>query len=282
MFSPAGAALRLEAYRISHDWHGACVDDRMKPHLFSEWDPKQDGNVIAESAKPMLHTVVYDKIKEDIFDFRMAPGQRYAEQELANRLGVSRTPLRFALHILAREGYLQRVEGHTSWQVRPFDLDYFEDLYDFRVQIEVIAVRRLCALESSPPELAALRKFWQTVSEQRDLDDGQSVAREDEKLHTTLVALAGNREMLRTHTDLTERIRIVRRLDFVEPTRIAAAFEEHDKILGAVLSRRASTAETLIRAHIGASRAAIRHISLHRLAQATERGRESSRVKAAS
>ncbi|MET0211132.1 MAG: GntR family transcriptional regulator [Burkholderiaceae bacterium] len=253
----------------------------MKPHLFSEWDPKLDGNATPESAKPMLHTMVYEKIKEDIFDFRMAPGQRYSEQELATRLGVSRTPMRFALHILAREGYLQRVEGHTSWQVRPFDLDYFEDLYDFRVQIEVIAVRRLCALESSPPELAALRAFWSAAARERDLHDGQSVAREDEKLHTTLVALAGNREMLRTHTDLTERIRIVRRLDFVEPTRIAAAFDEHDKILGAVLGRRASTAETLIRAHIGASRSAIKHISLHRLAQATERGRDSARAKAA-
>ena len=100
------------------------------------------------------------------------------------------------------------------------------------------------------------------------------MAREDEKLHTTLVALAGNREMLRTHTDLTERIRIVRRLDFIEPARIEAAFEEHDKILGAVMARRAADAEMLIRAHIGASRAEIRHISLHRLALATERGRE--------
>ncbi len=229
---------------------------------------------LQEPGKSTLATVVYERLKEDIFDFRMAPGQRYSEQELANRLGVSRTPLRFALHILAREGYLQRIEGHTSWQVRPFDLDYFEDLYDFRIQIEVIAVRRLCALETSSPELATLRSYWKGAAKKAHTADGQSVAREDEKMHTTLVALAGNREMLRTHTDLTERIRIVRRLDFIEPARIEAAFEEHDKILGAVMARRAADAEMLIRAHIGASRAEIRHISLHRLALATERGRE--------
>lgn len=75
---------------------------------------------VVDGEKSTLAQVVYERLKEDLFDFRMAPGQRYSEQELATRLGVSRTPLRFALHILAREGYLQRVEGHTSWQVRPW------------------------------------------------------------------------------------------------------------------------------------------------------------------
>lgn len=207
---------------------------------------------------------VYQRIKHDIFEFRMAPGQRYAEQELANRLGVSRTPLRLALHILAREGYLDRVGGHAGWLVKPFDLGYYEDLYDFRTQIELIAVRRLCTMDP-PPDLSELCDFWRVPRRQRNLD-GQTVAREDERLHSTLVALAGNREMLRTHRDLTERIRIIRRLDFIEPARIKAAFDEHDKILGALLTRRVGDAEMLIRAHIEASRAEIRHITLHRLA----------------
>jgi DNA-binding GntR family transcriptional regulator len=230
---------------------------------------------LAEGDKSTLAQIVYERLKDDIFEFRMAPGERYAEQELANRLGVSRTPLRFAMHILAREGYLQRVEGHTSWQVRPLDLDYFQDLYDFRIQIELIAVRRLCAMDPAP-DLRELCAFWRVPKRLRVLD-GKVVAAEDEKLHSTLVALAGNREMLRTHTDLTERIRIIRRLDFIEPARIKAAFDEHDKILAALLARRAGDAEMLIKAHIGASRAEIRHISLHRVALATEQGRLNAR-----
>ena len=223
---------------------------------------------VVDGEKSTLAQVVHERLKEDLFDFRMAPGQRYSEQELATRLGVSRTPLRFALHILAREGYLQRVEGHTSWQVRPFDLAYFEDLYDFRIQIELIAVRRLCAMDPAP-DLGELCAFWRVPRRRRVLD-GQTVAREDEKLHSTLVALAGNREMARTHADLTERIRIIRRLDFIQPARIKAAFDEHDKILAAVLARRAGEAEILVKAHIGASRAEIRHISMHRLALVTQ------------
>jgi DNA-binding GntR family transcriptional regulator len=229
----------------------------------------------AAAAKSPVGTAVYESIKADIFDFRMAPGQRYSEQELANRFGVSRTPLRLALHVLASEGYLDHIGGHAGWLVKPFDVAYYEDLYDFGTQIELIAVRRLCAMDPAP-DLSALCAFWRVSKKARVLD-GQTVAREDEKLHNTLVALAGNREMLRTHSDLTERIRIIRRLDFIEPARIKAAFDEHDQILAALLERQAGDAEMLIRAHIGASRAEIRHITLHRLSLAAQQGAQSTR-----
>jgi DNA-binding GntR family transcriptional regulator len=229
-----------------------------------------------EAGNATLSQSVYDRLKEDIFEFRMAPGGRYSEQELADALGVSRTPLRLALHILAREGYLDRVGGHAGWLVKPIDLAYYEDLYDFRTQIELIAVRRLCAMDPAP-DLRELCAFWRAPKRSRNLD-GQTVAREDEKFHSALVALAGNSAMLRTHRELTERIRIIRRLDFIEPARIVAAYEEHGKILAALLARRAGDAEMLIRAHIGASRAEIRHITLHRLSLAA--GRSASQARA--
>lgn len=232
--------------------------------------PRKRALAPLDGERSTLVEATYERLKADIDDFRMAPNRRYSEQELATALGISRTPLRFALHLLARDGYLERVGGHAGWAVRPFDLSYYEDLYDFRTQIELIAVRRLCAMDPAP-DLGELCAFWRVPKKARDLD-GRTVAREDEKLHTTLVALAGNREMLRTHKDLTERIRTIRRLDFIEPARIRCAYDEHDKILGALLARRSAEAEMYIRAHIESSRAEIRHITLHRLALAAERG----------
>jgi len=225
--------------------------------------------------KSTLAQDVYRRLKDDIFEFRMPPGRRYSEQELATALGVSRTPLRFALHVLAHEGYLNRIEGHSSWQVKPLDLDYYEDLYDFRVSLEVLAVHRLCKLDVRA-ELLKLGLFWRVPKSQR-VQDGRRVACEDERFHLTLVTLAGNREMLRAYNDLTDRIRIIRRLDFIDPDRIAAAFDEHGKILEMLLTRRAESAEMLIRAHIHASRTEIRHITLHRLALALPAQREARR-----
>lgn len=220
--------------------------------------------------KSTLAQQTYARIKDDIFEFRMAPGQRYAEQELATRLGVSRTPLRFALHVLAREGYLVRLEGHACWQVKPFELGYYDDLYDFRTQLELIAVRRLCALDPAP-DLGELCAFWLDPRQRRE-SDGAEVSRQDEKLHSALVALAGNAEMQRTHASLTERIRIIRRLDFIAPERIAAAFDEHAQILRALLERRADEAVRLVQDHIDGSRVEISRITLQRLEQATARG----------
>ena len=224
----------------------------------------------AGEAKRPLERDVYQRIKDDIFEFRMPPGQRYSEQGLATALSVSRTPLRFALHVLAKEGYLDRVDGHSCWQVKPLDLGYYEDLYDFRMSIETIAVQRLCAADVMA-ELLERGSFWRVPKKQRVLD-GKEVAREDEQFHRTLVQLAGNREMLRTFDNLTERIRIIRRLDFINPERIAAAYDEHAKILQMLLARKADSAEMLIRAHINQSRTEIRHITLHRLALAAPTG----------
>jgi DNA-binding GntR family transcriptional regulator len=219
-----------------------------------------------DAGRTSLAQNAYDRIKEDIFEFRMAPGQRYSEQQLADHLGISRTPLRFALHVLAHEGHLQRLDGHSCWQVTPLDLAYYEDLYEFRTSIETLAIRLLCSREPTAA-LSDLSAFW-SVPESKRTADGQRVAQEDETFHRTLVELAGNREMLRTFVQLTERIRIIRRLDFIDPKRIQAAYDEHKAILRTLLARKADRAEMLMKAHIHASRVEIRHITLHRMSLA--------------
>jgi DNA-binding GntR family transcriptional regulator len=218
-------------------------------------------------ARPLLAQSVYARLKRQIFDFQMPPGQRYTERFLAASLGISRTPLRLALHLLANEGYLNHVDGHSSWQVKPLDLDYYDDLYDFRQNIELLSVQSLCKRQDLT-DLRELYAYWNVPKKQRVLD-GEQVAREDERLHRTWVALAGNREMLRTFDQLTERIRIIRRLDFTSPERIHAAFDEHAAILKLLLARKAESAQALIKSHIDASRVEIRRITVHRLALAS-------------
>jgi DNA-binding GntR family transcriptional regulator len=214
-----------------------------------------------------LSREVYSRLRQSIFELRMPPGQRYSEHELAAALQVSRTPLRLALHVLAHEGYVQNVGGHSSWQVRPLDLAFYEDLYDYRVEIEVLALRRLCAANSAP-QLEELRAFWCVPEERREFQ-GSIVAQHDEVFHSTLVRSAGNQAMLRSFDELTDRIRIIRRLDFISRERILSAYAEHGEILRAVDARDGVEAERLIRSHIEASRVEIRGITFHRMAVAT-------------
>ena len=143
------------------------------------------------------------------------------------------------------------------------DFEGLDHLYDLRVVLECAAVEKLCAADPRGA-LAGLEKAWMVEPGDR-LSDGARVARLDEEFHARLVAAAGNPEMARVHQSITERIRIVRRLDFTHPERIAYTYLEHAAVLRAILKRDAARATRLLRSHIESSKAEVHKISLHRL-----------------
>ena len=213
-------------------------------------------------ARKNLSGPVYERLKSDIFEFRLMPGTRFSENEIALRARVSRTPVREALFRLEREGYLE-VHAKSGWSVRPLDFEALDHLYDLRVILECESVRKLCA-GNPRAALAGLQDIW-LVGPRYRVTDGARVARLDEEFHARLVAAAGNPELARVHGGITERIRIVRRLDFTHPERIIYTYLEHGQILRAILARRAARAAQLLRAHIESSKSEVRKISLHRL-----------------
>jgi DNA-binding GntR family transcriptional regulator len=212
---------------------------------------------------------VYDTLKAQIHDFQLVAGDRFSEAELGQRLGMSRTPVREALFRLRNEGFLG-VESKLGWYVLPIDFGRLEQLYDLRVVLEAASVARLCASARAAPELEALKAIWLVPPAER-LGDARAVGGHDEQFHATLVRAAGNEEMARVHWDVTERIRIIRRLDFTRADRIEATYVEHAKILRAVMQRKADQAQLLLRAHIEQSKAEVRKITLHTLQAARER-----------
>ena len=218
------------------------------------------------TAEPLtLADQAYGQLKRLIFDFALMPGDRCSESELAQRLAVSRTPLRQALQRLQREGFLQ-VLPKVGWQVAPLDFDVFDELYDLRILIECHAVQLLAESEERPA-LTALANQW-LLPEAERLSEATAVGVADEQFHSLLVAGSGNREMARVHREITERIRIIRRLDFTKPARVEATYDEHARILRAITRRRTDEAQRLLRAHITQSKTEVRHITLDMLYRA--------------
>ena len=213
---------------------------------------------------------VYDALKAELHDFIRLPGDRFTEAEVGQRLGVSRTPVREALFRLRNEGFLD-VEAKSGWFVRPIDFNRLDQLYDLRVTLELASVARLAARpDEEDAALSALAAIWLVPAAGR-LTDAHRVGELDEAFHATLVSATGNQEMARVHTEVTERIRIVRRLDFTRPDRVEATYEEHGKILRAVLRRKPEEAQRLLRSHIEQSKLEVRKISLHAMHEARQR-----------
>ena len=223
--------------------------------------------IAPERAK--LAEQVYAQLKAQLHDFALVPGDRFSEAELGDRLGVSRTPVREALFRLRNEGFLD-VDSKSGWFVRPIDFGRLEQLYDLRVLLELASVARLCTRSENMPLLDELKAVWLVPAAER-LADGREVGALDEQFHASLVRAAGNAEIARVHWDVTERIRIVRRLDFTRADRIDATYTEHAKVLRAVIQRKADQAQLLLKTHIEHSKAEVRKITLATLHDARVR-----------
>jgi len=240
---------------------------RPRPASLAVVTPAAPNAVAAEAAPGTLAEQAYAQVKALIFDFSLMPGDRFSETELAQRTQVSRTPLRQALQRLEREGFLQ-VFPKLGWQVAPLDFDTFDELYDLRILIECHAAQHLCEAEQRP-QLAPLADVWLRPEAER-LQDSTEVGQLDEAFHRLLVQGSGNREMQRVHAEITERIRIIRRLDFTKAARVNTTYDEHARILRAITRRRADEAQRLLRAHIEQSKLEVRHITLDVLYRARQ------------
>lgn len=219
------------------------------------------------SANPLAEQV-YQLLKQDIFNFRLFPGDRFSETDIAQYYGVSRTPMRDALFRLLREGYLE-VGFRRGWKVSDINFDQLDQLYDLRIVLEVASIDKL--VMASPPHAAIdeLKSVW-CVPEARRQNDPATMFAMDENFHRGLVAATRNTEMLRVHNEVTERIRIVRRLDFLKPHRTSATYDEHSTMLNLIDRGKVGEATMLLRAHITQSKLEVRKITLSMLASARD------------
>lgn len=212
----------------------------------------------------------YFSLRDDIFAFRLLPGDRFSENDVAERFGISRTPVREALLRLQSEGL---VRGHfrNGWEVVPIDLARFEALYELRILLETHAAMRLCQQPVSPRVdrscLEVLAATWQVPPAER-LTDGNQVADLDEAFHRAIVCAAGNPEAAAVHQQVTDRIRIIRRLDFAYGERIALTYEEHANILAALVACDGTRAVELLTDHIEEGRVEVSRLTTERLEQA--------------
>lgn len=191
---------------------------------------------------------VYEKVKAMAITFQVRPGERLGEVELAERFGVSRTPVREALNRLVKEDLLTFTRNR-GFQCRPLDAKEIFDLYELRLTLEVAAVR-LAAERAKPEELGALADF---LAESRAVPEDTPVVdlvALDERFHEGVARLSRNLELLKTLVNINARIRFVRWIDMENGRRLVTQ-DEHLRILRALQRRDAEGCAALTTRHIG-------------------------------
>ena len=206
---------------------------------------------------------VLDKLREMAISYELRPGERLSEVELAQRLGVSRTPVREGLTRLVNDGFL--VPATRGFMRRPLDVQETMDLYEARIAVESSCLA-LAIARATDDEIADAVAY---LDRSRKVPPGtpvQTLVELDEGFHLRIADMARNTELRRILANLNERIRFIRWID-MESVGRQATQSEHATILQALKARDAAAGERALRDHIDLRRDQIVEAIKHGLAR---------------
>ncbi|RME14328.1 MAG: GntR family transcriptional regulator [Alphaproteobacteria bacterium] len=190
----------------------------------------------------------YGLILEAIDAGLYKPGDRMVESELAERLGVSRTPIREALQRLEMQRLLIR-EGR-SLIVASLDHNQLAELYVVRAELEALA-GRLAAQHAAPEEVRVLREMVE--ADRALLNDPSALARANRRFHKQ-IHLASHNRYLVEQLDLVHRtMALLATTSLAVEGRSKTAIDEHDAIVTAIEARDGEAAARALRAHISSA-----------------------------
>jgi DNA-binding GntR family transcriptional regulator len=185
----------------------------------------------------------YREVKAWILAGEVPLGLRLGEERIAERLSVSRTPVREALLRLFAERFLER-HPEGGFRVSFPTVRSLRDLYGLRRALELFAVRQTVERSRDGAALEVLLGEWEALAPDAPEADPDFVLL-DEDFHCRLAEASGNAEIVEELRRVGERIRPVRTHDFVTPGRIGETIAQHVQILDAVLGSPAEAAQRL-------------------------------------
>ena len=201
---------------------------------------------MATRVAPAATDGIYDRVRADIVHGALRPNQRLVEIELAERLGVSRTPVRETLQRLTLEGLVQRNRG--GWVVHEHSPEEIRAIYEVRAALEGYAAF-LAADRATARELDALEALYPAGDAALALGPDDQVEL-NERFHDGVIAAAGNprlEQQSRASRQYYFNHRIARRYD-AEETR--ESIEGHRRILAALAQNDGRAAESRAREHV--------------------------------
>jgi len=191
----------------------------------------------------------YNNLKSDVLAGRFTPGERLTEEHLANGLGVSRTPVREALHKLASEGLIQPLESR-GFCVAQDSREDIEDLFDIRAALEGYAIRIVCEYITEP-DVKKLNGFIEKAEDALRRKKLDEIFEYNTQFHDTLHAVVPNKSRL--HSLIADTRKYVLRyrkdsLHYLEGAK--KTIDGHRKILLAISLKDPDLCERVMREHV--------------------------------
>lgn len=191
---------------------------------------------------------VFERLKKAIIDGEMEAGSRIIENRIANALGISRTPVREAIHKLDRVGYLERIPS-GGFAVASLTREGIEEVFGIRSVLESYAAR-LAAIKHKDEELKPLEDKlmeYRSCLEKGKLDALNKINKE---FHDTLYALSRSPKLINMVDDLKDQISRFRKILLDDESMARVSDHDHEKMLEAMKNRDPDKVEKLVKEHI--------------------------------
>jgi DNA-binding GntR family transcriptional regulator len=206
-----------------------------------------------DSYKP-LRELVFETLREAIASGRLKPGQRLMELQLAEDLGVSRTPVREAIRQLELEGLVVMVPRKGAY-VAELSLRDMAEVFEMRAALDGLAAA-LAAERITEEEIDFLERCLLEISDAIARKDLKACIEADTTFHERLYRASRNMRLAQTIANLREQIQLFRTTSLGRPGRMSLALEEHRQILEAISQRNSKLAHKLAYEHIERAEAA--------------------------
>jgi DNA-binding GntR family transcriptional regulator len=199
------------------------------------------------AARRPLRDEAYLALRRAILIGQFKPGERLVEREIADKIGLSRSPVREAFRRLEQEHLVTVTRQGVV--VQSLDPTEVEELYQVRQHLEVL-VARLAARNFKAEHRTRLQDILKRMSDALAADDQKRIAAESVRFHRALAEIAGNRRLARLVNAVGEEIQRFRSLNIQQSARTVSAVREHRKILTTLAARDEDRAAQLMAEHI--------------------------------
>ena len=195
-----------------------------------------------------LYMQVADRIRDQIYQRELTPGDAIDEMALCERFGISRTPLREALKVLNSEGLIELIPRRGSF-VRSMDVEELNELFPVMVVLEGLCARE--AVENcEPKDLQQLEKMHEKLESFAKQGDVDGYYEQNFVFHQAIQDLSGNKWLQRVIGDLRKVLRLARHMQLTMPGRLEASLEEHRQIMQAFIKNDPDMADQNMQNHL--------------------------------